>query len=259
MSSANAPPAGLSSGRAHIAHDRWDPVKSSYEFTELPEHHVRPQPVITIPQHTSGAYTNGDIEHSHPTNRPILACTGLPRAFKVGTRCVNPLEPRYHLPGTSSPTGGVPSPKAAGSLAAEASWGALPSPSRNGGERLLAPALSVPRSADGPRLQPLASPSSAPHAQHGDGGASTPKASGGSNSAVTTNGAVGGLLLYGPTATPVSAGDRCLDVADINGRRSSSVPQRRGGFDPLNVTDIVSTRVTLLKKPVAIGTRHGEE
>ncbi|GFR41125.1 hypothetical protein Agub_g1773, partial [Astrephomene gubernaculifera] len=292
------PPAGLTSGMAHVAHDRWDPVKESNDYSEhVSEHRVRPQIALPAPNLTMG-YTNEDIDLSHPSNRPILACNGLPRNFKVGSRCINPLEPRYVLPGTSpsrdlprevqSPVAGAasritsPKPHISNTSAVMGSIGDVP-PSRSGSERLLVPAMSLPRGNTAgpdatapslsPKLQPLtstpgtataatvASPTTRPSTQsqhHQQQPHQQPQHHQqpqqlAANPLISTNGAVGGLLLYGPTApvppaweaiSAAAAGNRCLDVADINGqRRSSTVPPRRnGGFDPLFITDIVPPR-----------------
>ncbi|KAG2442694.1 hypothetical protein HXX76_002777 [Chlamydomonas incerta] len=291
------PPAGLSSGEAHIAHDRGHPTKEALDYSELPIQ--RAKSVVLPAVAVSTNYTNEDIPFSHPSATPLTSCYGLPRTFKAGSRCVNPLEPRYTLPGASayatarpaagsgsaSPAAAAGSTSAASGLdspgmAGASSGGggaALPSPSRtaSGSDRLL-PAVSIPRNAGGADAAAAASPKAA-HAQasplppaspsHGSAAAAAAAAVTGAlspNPHVTTNGAVGGLLLYGPgggagggaaaasvspSAAAIAAAaeaSRCLNVTDINGpRRSTSTPPRRagaagGGFDPLHVSDIVS-------------------
>lgn len=270
-------PAGLTSAESHVAHDRWVPIKDSNDYSDHFEQRRSKQQSVFLPIPTlTTAYSNLDIDYSSPTNRAILACNGLPRNFKAGSRCVNPLEPRYVLPGCSpshtSPEGGA-------ATASEALRN--PSPGRrSGSERLLLPAMSLPRGSEGPgvlgspKLQPLPhSPSGNRQATGSSGSHPLPSAPPpplqpqpsqptlGPNANVYVNGSVGGLLLYGPTpftahgataagaaATSVAAPaamaspvpDRMMDVTDINGqRRSISAPRRNGGFDPLYISDIV--------------------
>ncbi|GLC44323.1 hypothetical protein PLESTB_000482100 [Pleodorina starrii] len=298
-----APSAGLTSAMSHIAVRRWDPVKESNDYSEhLDERRVKNQIPLPVPVLTS-AYSNQDIEFSQPTNRAIIACNGLPRNFKTGGRCVNPLEPRYVLPGCSPPPSQAetaqPSPKASERTTpvTENPMAASPFTRRQGSERLLVSALSLPRGDGGgalasPKLQPLPHSPSGSHASAAAAAAASsahhhhqqqpqqrqqahqpspppppqqsqpqqPTGQLGPNPGLNVNGAVGGLLLYGPTASSnpaaavsVAAGNRSLDVSDINGRRRcASVPMRRnGGFDPLSVTDIVPPRKPSPTRPLA--------
>ncbi|PNW85218.1 hypothetical protein CHLRE_03g176600v5 [Chlamydomonas reinhardtii] len=297
------PAAGLSSGEAHIAHDRGHPTKEALDYSELPIQRAKSVVLPAVP--VSMNYTNEDIPFSHPSATPLTSCYGLPRTFKAGSRCLNPLEPRYVLPGASAylakqqagsgPAAAASTPAAAASLDSPGAGGAssggagataLPSPSRtaSGAEGRLLPAVSIPRSTGGGGADSAAAVSSPkapgsslapplPPASPGHGGGAAASSPLGLNPHVTTNGAVGGLLLYGPgpgsgagTGVGVGAGaaavslsspsvaaiaaaaeaSRCLNVTDINGpRRSTSTPPRRagaagGGFDPLHVSDIVS-------------------
>ncbi|GIL42677.1 hypothetical protein Vafri_613 [Volvox africanus] len=266
-----APPAGLTSAASHVAHDRWVPTKESNDYLDhFEERRIKNQVPMPVPPITS-AYSNQDIDFSSPTNRAILACNGLPRNFKAGSRCVNPLEPRYVLPGCSpspsAPGTAQPSPKA-GTPVSETPRSVSPA-ARRPGERLLVSAMSLPRIGDGqgtlasPRLQPLPhSPPAHNNTATAFGGQPQPQPSAlASNAALNVNGAVGGLLLYGPTtfagpaATAIAAtiANRNLDVTDINRQhRSASVPPRRnGGFDPLSISDIVPPRKQSPTRPLA--------
>ncbi len=237
------PAAGLTSGEAHRAHDRWSPLVEACEYSELITSKGHQQVALPLPQLTSN-YTNVDIPLSQPNY--------VPRMLHVGQRCVNPLEPRYILPGSSALTGSTGSPKGTHSRADSpkfAAGGATTSPVRSSsvnasasGERLTLPAMPLSRLGSTGNMDGSALPGSPK--PHGCGSFGHLP----SNPNLNTNGAVGGLLLYGPShgsaapgAESPSRGNRNLDVTDINGpRRNAASPMRRSGaYDPLYVGDIV--------------------
>ncbi|KAG2500072.1 hypothetical protein HYH03_002349 [Edaphochlamys debaryana] len=231
-------------------------------------------------------YNTSDIAEAHPGAIPLTSCAGT--RFRNTNRHVNPLEPRYVLPGMGRSASSVESRSGGGGAAAgspraaavaSTSPYAIPlsavDPVASPG-RLSLPRVNTAGSGSGhrdsglegeaaaasPKPVLLPSPSrAAAAAAAADGpsfsGAAAPQSPHvlAPNGQVTTNGAVGGLLLYGPTSTlhgnptaTAAAGShaRHLDVSDINGpRRSTSVPPRRnGGYDPLFITDIVPPRKT---------------
>mmetsp|Transcript_8752 Transcript_8752/g.16593 ORF Transcript_8752/g.16593 Transcript_8752/m.16593 type:complete len:276 (-) Transcript_8752:350-1177(-) len=93
-------PAGLSSGQLKRAADRGAPCTDAKDY--LPPRKTVWQTPLPIPDTLSLNITSADIKGSGPTNRPLPATSFLPNTFKVGTRVVNPLEPRYVLPSSMS-------------------------------------------------------------------------------------------------------------------------------------------------------------
>jgi hypothetical protein len=196
-----------------------------------------------------------------------MAAAGSPSDFKRGSRCVDPLAPRYVLPGTGpshSPTRHTVDPHDNDEPLSPSRQPPLVRPpwatAFNDHERAAFRAARSPvRRPPGPSAPASPAPPASP-----PGPASPPSAS----VTTATPGALGGLLLYGPGSSPLlpspgsgsalasgmgrsaaataalaaaAAGHPRLDVADINGPRKSFHAGRRvgSGFDPLFVADIV--------------------
>lgn len=244
-------PAGLSSGQAHRAFDRGIP-STDLEYVEQDLHEdVRRRAASSAacaahaPEAQLRALSAADIPGSRPSARPLLATSGVggnwhSHTLRGGSRFVNPLAPVYVLPGHSE----QPSPSGRATALRDPAWA----------DRAAAASSSNCNSPAGNRAHWGSSPfrTSSPAREHkgvGSGGAASstaqphlpqspsavraaaeagPAGQVGGGSLVVTDGAVGGLLLYGPTF-------RALDVSDINGpRRSNSVPLRRNPRNPLD-------------------------